>query len=74
MPHNSIDRLEEITKNLILERKHCTYLIQCCQMWIDNDDLHDAFFEFERSLLDDIMTKTYARAIEINEQIEALNL
>lgn len=73
MPHNSIDRLEEITKNLILERKQCTYLIQCCQNWVDNHDLHAAF-EFEGSLIDDIMSSAYKRAQEINNQIEALKL
>lgn len=66
-----MNKLEEIRNTLILERRHCTYLIQQCQQWIDNDDLHDAF-EFEGSLINDIISSAYKRAQEINTQIETL--
>jgi len=67
------NKLEQIKSTLTYERRHCTYLIQCCQEWIDNNDLHAAF-EFERSLINDMMSRAYARAQEINEQLEALKL
>lgn len=67
------DKLEQIKSTLIYERRYCTYLIQYCQNWVDNDDLHAAF-EFEGSLIDDMMSSAYSRAQEINEQLEALKL
>lgn len=64
------DKLEQIKSTLIYERRYCTYLIQCCQMWIDTNGLDAAF---EKSLIDDMMSRAYSRAQEINKQLEALN-
>jgi len=39
-------------------------------MWIDTNGLDAAF---EKSLIDDMMSRAYSRAQEINKQLEALN-